>query len=296
MATAHRTSGGVASVILHPLFIISLAVLLTNDHIFKTHFPSWLTGKLSDFAGLCVFVALLFAILRRQITTERSLALLHSAVGLLFIVWKLAPVEGLLAFISSVIDPLAVGRTRDASDLLALIVLPLCYIVLRPAVMDRAGPQSGASQRRLATALWLTVACFAVVATTILPPYTVREERPLPRGSAPEAEILFRTEQTLAHQGVHVLSRRAVTERTYTYWIVLDTVVTCGPDNGKLKERGFRLDGSITLDMTNPEVLRVVASVNFDGRVRYGDEWKRSIIDSIFAVRIARPVLEELAR
>ncbi|MBV6451456.1 MAG: hypothetical protein MHPDNHAH_02194 [Anaerolineales bacterium] len=39
----------------HPLTLLSIALLLLNDHVFKTVSPSWLTGKLSDFAGLFFF-------------------------------------------------------------------------------------------------------------------------------------------------------------------------------------------------------------------------------------------------
>lgn len=45
----------------HPLTWLSIATLLLNDHLFKVVAPSWLTGKLSDFAGLFFFPFLLAA-------------------------------------------------------------------------------------------------------------------------------------------------------------------------------------------------------------------------------------------
>lgn len=39
----------------HPLSLVSISLLLLNDHVFKVISPSWLTGKLSDFAGLFFF-------------------------------------------------------------------------------------------------------------------------------------------------------------------------------------------------------------------------------------------------
>ena len=39
----------------HPLSLLSILILLLNDHVFKVISPSWLTGKLSDFAGLFFF-------------------------------------------------------------------------------------------------------------------------------------------------------------------------------------------------------------------------------------------------
>ena len=43
----------------HPLSLGAVALLLLNDHVLKQAFPSILTGKLSDFAGLFFFPFLL---------------------------------------------------------------------------------------------------------------------------------------------------------------------------------------------------------------------------------------------
>lgn len=40
------------SLLLHPVVIAGIVVLLVNDHVLKGSAPGWLTGKLSDFAGL----------------------------------------------------------------------------------------------------------------------------------------------------------------------------------------------------------------------------------------------------
>ena len=47
---------------LHPLALISLVVLVLNDHLLKPLTPGWLTGKLSDVAGLLFFPFLLLAL------------------------------------------------------------------------------------------------------------------------------------------------------------------------------------------------------------------------------------------
>ena len=39
-----------------PGFLVALAVLLANDLWWKAAYDNWLTGKLSDFAGLFVVV------------------------------------------------------------------------------------------------------------------------------------------------------------------------------------------------------------------------------------------------
>lgn len=54
--------------LVHPLSIAALLVLAVNDHVGKGVGPGWLTGKVSDFAGLFYFpflVTLLVAIVAR---------------------------------------------------------------------------------------------------------------------------------------------------------------------------------------------------------------------------------------
>jgi hypothetical protein len=46
----------------HPLTVLALVLLILNDHVFKAAYPGWLTGKLSDAAGLVLAPALLAAL------------------------------------------------------------------------------------------------------------------------------------------------------------------------------------------------------------------------------------------
>jgi outer membrane protein assembly factor BamB len=78
-------------VLLHPAWLGALAVLVVNDHLLKGAglLPGWLTGKLSDFAGLVVAPALLAIALRAR--GARALAACHVAVGAGFALLKLWP-------------------------------------------------------------------------------------------------------------------------------------------------------------------------------------------------------------
>jgi len=100
-------------------FAIGLGVLLLNDAWLKQAFPGWLTGKLSDFAGVAVVALLVLAAVPRH----RHLA--GAAVGLAFTFWKSAwsqpLIDGLNAYL-----PWPVSRVVDYTDLLALCVIPLC--------------------------------------------------------------------------------------------------------------------------------------------------------------------------
>ncbi len=46
----------------HPAALAAVALLLVNDHLLKARWPGWVTGKLSDVAGMVFFPLLLFAV------------------------------------------------------------------------------------------------------------------------------------------------------------------------------------------------------------------------------------------
>lgn len=69
-------------ILLSPLFLFSLIVLLLNDHYLKAQFHNFLTGKLSDFAGLFIF-PLFFA----AFFPKRRLSIYFFA-GFFFVFWK----------------------------------------------------------------------------------------------------------------------------------------------------------------------------------------------------------------
>ena len=41
-----------------PWFFVAVVVLALNDHVFKSAWPGWVTGKLSDVAGVVVIATL----------------------------------------------------------------------------------------------------------------------------------------------------------------------------------------------------------------------------------------------
>jgi hypothetical protein len=60
MARAERTATA-GDALLHPAAIAAVALLLLNDHVLKATSPGFLTGKLSDFAGLAFFPLVLLS-------------------------------------------------------------------------------------------------------------------------------------------------------------------------------------------------------------------------------------------
>ena len=176
--------------------LVAVSVLLVNDHLLKALAPSWLTGKLSDVAGLyfAPYLALLITLgvvwlaqVPMSLGTGRPPTLLAPvadalttsvfvALGALFAALKLAPAT---AGPSLALLELATGSTHavvvDPGDLLTLVAVPLSYARWRRQLAgdtkeaaDRAGPASRAIRTHLARAgraLAIMLAGVATVAT-----------------------------------------------------------------------------------------------------------------------------------
>src|SRR5215207_4406796 len=82
----------------HPIIIGAVALLLLNDHVLRVESPSWLTGKLGDFAWLTfapIICALVVAWLvpRRLPQQERMVGLISFGfIGGWFALAKTVPV------------------------------------------------------------------------------------------------------------------------------------------------------------------------------------------------------------
>jgi hypothetical protein len=137
--------------LLHPLALAAIGLLIVNDHVLKAHDPGWLTGKLSDVAGMVFFPLLLRALLEpilrlrlrgphrapsrraRAIDRERLLIACVAMTALTFAAIKL--VEPATAACEQVLGALLAARVeivRDPTDLLAVpFVLVALWIARR---------------------------------------------------------------------------------------------------------------------------------------------------------------------
>ena len=108
--------------ILHPVCLVAIAVLVANDHYWKLAHPSWLTGKLSDVAGLVFFPALL-AVLGRSTPRAVAIATLATAVCFALVKTWVPATDAFrwtLGFVQAPWHPQPVFAVTDPSDLLAL--------------------------------------------------------------------------------------------------------------------------------------------------------------------------------
>jgi hypothetical protein len=113
----------------HPLSLLSIVVLLLNDHIFKIISPSWLTGKLSDFSGLFFFpfivAAALSILLSKCNLTLRTIGQL--AFGFVTIWFTLLKISLDINFLTSQLSSFVIGFPTqfilDWTDIIGLIVM-----------------------------------------------------------------------------------------------------------------------------------------------------------------------------
>ncbi len=154
----------------HPLTLSCIAILLINDHLLKLSSPSWLTGKLSDFAGLFFFPFLFTAVLSiLLIKFNRSNLYIGQiafvSTGIWFFLFKTyLPVNTVTKVILSFLMGHPVQLIPDQTDTFALIMLwPAWALWNQPAGLRSRGVAYFA----------LTMGALACLATSPVAPPTI---------------------------------------------------------------------------------------------------------------------------
>lgn len=127
-----RDEGFSPRLLSHPLVLGCVALTALNDHVLKAAYPGFLTGKISDFAGLFFFPILVAETAARLLPGGREVylsALRATALvgGLAFAAAKVSePVrDAFVDAFSAAFFPVRVAC--DPGDLVALAVLPIAY-------------------------------------------------------------------------------------------------------------------------------------------------------------------------
>lgn len=146
---SERRDRAAGDVILHPVAAVAVLVLLVNDHVIKDRWPGFVTGKLSDLAGLLFFPVLVVAVLdlcRNRVgvgpTPRAVVGTCVVLTGVVFAAAELVPqIDAILEVVWAWLRwPLAMlGRdvptpvvmTADPTDLLALPALWVAWVLVR---------------------------------------------------------------------------------------------------------------------------------------------------------------------
>ena len=124
----------------HPGWWLALLLLVANDHILKGAdvLPNWLTGKLSDFAGMIVAPVLLVSVLRPK--RRAMIAMLFGMVALAFAAINVSEeiARAVVAAGAHVALPLRIWT--DPTDLIALLMLPVAWKIANVPRLPRVAP------------------------------------------------------------------------------------------------------------------------------------------------------------
>jgi hypothetical protein len=112
------------------LFLCGLVLLVLNDFYLKYAFSNFITGKLSDFAGLFIFPYFI------SIFFEKNAKRIYLVIALFFTFWKFEISQPLINWIST-FSNIAFYRTVDITDLIALLILPFSYIYFKRKLIEK---------------------------------------------------------------------------------------------------------------------------------------------------------------
>lgn len=144
----------------HPGSVLALVLLVLNDHFLKQAWPGWMTGKLSDVAGLVV-APLLLAVVLAAVRVPRAMPLALAATGAGFVLCKSSAWGAeLTSSVWSLLGTPTMIRADD-SDLLALPALCAAWWIHRSA--SRA--VGGGWRRTVAVAVGMALLPVGVLAT-----------------------------------------------------------------------------------------------------------------------------------
>jgi hypothetical protein len=150
----------------HPVTVLSLAVLLVNDHLLKSAYPGLVTGKLSDLAGLVVappLLALVMTLLVPRLPARLAAVGSVGATAAGFVAVK-GTSGGAAA--ASAVWGVVNGPSVVLADLTDLVALPALGLAWWAWTRARARPAPARLVRLVRVAVLLPAAAIAVAATS----------------------------------------------------------------------------------------------------------------------------------
>lgn len=128
-------------------------MLLINDLYLKYEYHNYLTGKLSDFAGLFAFPYFFSCFFPKKIKPIYILS------GILFVFWKSEFSQPMFDFAHSY--GIGIDRIVDYSDYMSLMILPISYAYWKTDFKENCYPN------KILKPIIITICCFAFTATSV---------------------------------------------------------------------------------------------------------------------------------
>lgn len=148
----------------HPVTVGSLVVMALNDHMLKQAWPGFVTGKLSDVAGLVV-APLVLAVVLAAARVPRAVVVSVALTGAVF-AWVKTTALG--SDVASAAWSAVAGTSYLRADPTDLLALPALFVALR--VHRLAGRPRPPFRTRAMSAVGSVVLPFAVLATAATSP------------------------------------------------------------------------------------------------------------------------------
>jgi hypothetical protein len=162
-------------------FLLAVALLLLNDWALKAAFGNWLTGKLSDFAGLFAFSLFATAMAPRH----RDSVFVLTAAG--FALWK-SPLSDAPLAAWNALGLWPLGRVIDYTDLAALgALVPAYWMTRRPVATTSILAPS--LRRRVVAVGSVGLSLIAFTATSVAAPRYELHDATSYRVTAPPAQV-----------------------------------------------------------------------------------------------------------
>ena len=151
-ATGRPTAG---DLLIHPLSLLSLALLVLNDHALKSAWPGPVTGKLSDFAGVVFFPLLLISAwesLLAVVGRWRGPSISAAAIAVISATAAFSAVKALPAAAEIAGQTLGVAQWLVGLPLVLLASDPVPPVAIARVIAD---PTDLAAVPAAALALWI---------------------------------------------------------------------------------------------------------------------------------------------
>ncbi|MDY8134458.1 hypothetical protein [Aquimarina sp. 2201CG5-10] len=254
-------------------FITSIFLLLFNDLYLKYEYHNYLTGKLSDFAGLFAFPYFFSCFFPKKIKP------IYIFSGVLFVLWKSELSQPIFDFAHSY--EIGIDRTIDYSDLVSLLILPISYHFWKSNFRTILNPN------KVLKRIIIGVCCFSFVATT-LPHKTLRYN------FKSDVEIIVKSDLLKAKNGMDLY--KSEQENRYIYVIQIPkrkaSIVT------KIKMEELQ-DGYLKIQLDSILNYRIEGTGNiflnkYDREdVKYLNDLSRIEIEKLFLERLKKQLNEK---